>query len=122
MGWSVGYDSNHKRDVGYGVPSICDHPDCNEEINRGLGYVCGGDVYGGEHGCGLFFCGKHLYVTEFGVQCCDRCSEQKDHFEIKPDTKQWIEWKLNDESWWKWRDENPEEVEKLKSSLIKKDG
>ena len=27
MSWAVGYDENWKRDVGYGVPSYCDHPD-----------------------------------------------------------------------------------------------
>lgn len=28
MGWSVGYDDNWKRDIGYGVPALCDYPDC----------------------------------------------------------------------------------------------
>jgi len=51
MGWSIGYDEDWKRDIGYGVPSICDHPDCNKEINRGMNYVCGGQAYGGEDGC-----------------------------------------------------------------------
>src|SRR4051812_7048849 len=26
MGWSIGYDSNWQRDIGYGVPAFCDHP------------------------------------------------------------------------------------------------
>lgn len=60
MGWEIGYDHRWRRDIGYGVPAICDHPDCNEKIDRGLGSVCGGDPYGGEDGCGLFFCGEHL--------------------------------------------------------------
>ena len=47
MGWSLGYDRNWKRDVGYGVPAICDDPECTEEIDRGLSYVCGGEPYGG---------------------------------------------------------------------------
>ena len=50
MGWSIGYDSNWDRDIGYGVPAYCDHPDCNEEIDRGLSYVCGGEPYGGDRG------------------------------------------------------------------------
>ena len=29
MSWAVGYDSKWQRDIGYGVPSICDHPKCN---------------------------------------------------------------------------------------------
>ena len=69
MGWSVGYDSKWERDIGYGVPAICDHPGCNKEIDRGLGYVCGGEPYGGEHGCGLFFCGEHLLMTKKGQLC-----------------------------------------------------
>ena len=38
MSWAVGYDSKWQRDIGYGVPSICDHPKCNKEIHRGLSY------------------------------------------------------------------------------------
>jgi len=52
MGWSIGFDSRWNRDIGYGVPAYCDHPKCNEEIDRGLAYVCCGEQpYGGEHGC-----------------------------------------------------------------------
>lgn len=54
MGWSIGYDSKWKRDIGYGVPAWCDHPGCIEEIYRGLSHVCGGEPYGGERGCGLY--------------------------------------------------------------------
>lgn len=35
MGWAVGYDSNWRRDIGYGVPALCDQPDCVEEIDSG---------------------------------------------------------------------------------------
>jgi hypothetical protein len=108
MGWAVGYDSNHKRDIGYGVPSLCDHPDCNAEIDRGLSYVCGGDVYGGEYGCGLFFCGKHRhYYGEADLPAqCERCGAGADPFEPKPDTEEWNNWKLTDPSWAEWRAEN----------------
>ena len=30
MGWSIGYDTNWKRDIGYGVPAKCDHPRCDD--------------------------------------------------------------------------------------------
>lgn len=40
MSWAVGYDTNWHRDIGYGVPAECDHPECTERIDRGLGYVC----------------------------------------------------------------------------------
>ena len=108
MGWQVGFDQGWKRDVGYGVPSICDHPDCNEEINRGLGYACGKDVYGGEDGCGLFFCGKHQ--TNY-MQQCERCAAGLEPFAPKTDTQEWIDWKNTDESWAQWRDDEQQRSE-----------
>jgi hypothetical protein len=118
MSWSIGYDSNWHRDIGYGVPALCDHPECTEEINRGLSYVCGEDVYGGDRGCGLFFCGKHLFLSARLPFLCERCGpRRKKPFTPKPDVKEWIDWKLTDESWEQWREENPEEVEKLKASV-----
>jgi len=101
MGWSIGFDSHWHRDIGYGVPAICDHPDCNREIHRGLSYVCGGEPYGGEDGCGLFFCGEHLYALP---PVCFRCAEGKDPFDPKPDTEEWINHKMNDPSWAEWRE------------------
>ena len=111
MGWSIGYDSKWKRDIGYGVPAICDHPECNKEIDRGLSYVCGGEPYGGEKGCGLFFCGDHLYIGDGDPQMCERCCDDQPYFEAKPDTQEWINWKLTDPSWEQWRKENMEWVE-----------
>jgi hypothetical protein len=120
MGWSIGWDQEHDRDIGYGVPALCDHPKCNEEIDRGLSYVCGGQPYGGDIGCGLFFCGKHLsYVPdpydtdpEVGdnVQLCNRCANKQPPFDPKPDILEWVNWKLTDESWQIWRDSHVEEV------------
>jgi len=111
MGWAVGYDSNWERDIGYGVPAICDHPDCNAEIDRGLGYVCGDDVYGGDRGCGLFFCQKHSLSPmspKLPGRLCERCyPRQRKPFEAKPDTVEWMRWKLRDESWAQWRTDNP---------------
>ena len=105
MGWSVGYDENWKRDIGYGVPSICDHPDCTEEIHRGLAYVCGGHPYGGEDGCGLFFCEDHRVMSEFGDHhdVCERCRTHRDPYEPTPDTTEWIQHKNTDPSWEQWR-------------------
>lgn len=79
MGWSIGYDSKWNRDVGYGVPAICDHPDCSEEIDRGLSYVCADqEMFGGENGCGLYFCSAHRDYHEFenGDEAfvCERCA------------------------------------------------
>jgi len=120
MSYEIGYDDNWERDIGYGVPSICDHPDCNKEINRGLSYVCGGEAYGGEYGCGLFFCENHL-GTKFADNdediimdnICDRCEDSMPPFNKKYDTIEWIQWKYTDESWEDWRAENKEEVKKI---------
>lgn len=118
MSWSIGYDSKWRRDIGYGVPAYCDHPKCKAPINRGLSYVCGSDPYGGEHGCGLFFCQKHLgYMSENRPGLfCPRCRAYRDPYKRpKPDQRQWIKWKLTDESWAQWRREHPDEVAKLKA-------
>lgn len=118
MGWSIGYDSDRNRDIGYGVPAYCDHPGCKTEIDRGLGYVCGGEPYGGEHGCGLFVCPEH---TRWGKECSQLCQHCADRRRKKlvpsPDHPDWIKWKLTDESWQEWRDENPEEVARMKAAL-----
>ena len=99
MGWSIGYDSNWKRDIGYGVPAICDHPDCDKEIHRGLSHVCGNAPYGGDTGCGLYFCGKHLTFDSL----CDRCLFDLEPFNPKPDVEEWINHKATDPSWAEWR-------------------
>lgn len=136
MGWSIGFDPAWNRDIGYGVPAQCDHPDCDTGIDRGLSYVCGGAPYGGDYGCGLYFCETHLAYayTEDGEDdllvdgkplphLCERCikmhQEGEDSkvqpFTPKPDVPEWINWKLTDESWQQWRDENPERVARLRA-------
>lgn len=109
MGWSLGYDENWKRDIGYGVPAICDHPGCNAIIDRGLGHVCGGEPYGGDDGCGLYFCGKHLIGN-----LCERCNKGGEPFTPTPDVIEWIEFKITDASWKLWREENQIEVLELR--------
>lgn len=122
MGWSIGYDPNWKRDIGYGVPARCDHPECGKFIDRGLSYVCGGEPYGGEEGCGLFFCWKHLhYHKDAKHQLCERCVvsrvEPPPPFEPKPDLRKWLRWKLRHSSWKTWREENPDEVARIQAIL-----
>ncbi len=102
MGWSIGYDTNWQRDIGYGVPAYCDHPDCDAEIDRGLSHVCcGQEPYGGDEGCGLYFCGKH----SVGNGMCERCSKGKEPFEPKPEHPNWIHHRETDPSWAEWREE-----------------
>lgn len=115
MEWSLRYDSNWKRDIGYGVPAYCDHPKCNEEIDRGLAHVCGGEPYGGDHGCGLYFCGKHHGY--FPWKKCSRCKNKKKPFEPKPDHPEWIHHKATDESWADWRKENAVEKQSNKGEV-----
>lgn len=109
MGWSIG--SHNGRDIGYGVPATCDHPGCGAEIHRGLSYVCGGEPYGGDTGCGLFFCGSHRHYSGkrdttgavHMAQHCARCRQRKPPFKPTPDVAEWIEHKATDPSWAEWR-------------------
>lgn len=111
MGWAIGFDSSWNRDIGYGVPAYCDHPRCRAEIDRGLAYKCDGGPYGRREGCGLFFCGKHLYCGHKRPQVCYRCLTYRPPYKrIAPEHPRWIRHKLTDESWAQWRNENPEAV------------
>lgn len=118
MGWSIGYDEDHDRFIGYGVPAYCDHPDCHSEIDRGLSYVCGGDVRGGEHGCGLFFCQKHRHMTDDddprgAILLCERCHAEQDKFAPSAEHPEWVDWMLEHDSWQEWRGEHPDKVREL---------
>jgi len=115
MGWSIGWDSSWHRDIGYGVPAFCDHPGCSRAIDRGLAYVCGGEAYGGEKGCGLYFCGKHLSAGSL----CEKCANPrvKTLFKPKPDHPRWTRHKLRHRSWAEWRRDHPNDVKKMERSL-----
>ena len=65
MGYAV-YEVG-ERDAGYGVPATCDHPDCNERIDRGLAHICGDEPATDSRGCNLYFCEKHLQHTSKGA-------------------------------------------------------
>jgi hypothetical protein len=121
MGWSIGFDSKWNRDIGYGVPATCDYPGCGEDIDRGLSFVCGSEPRGGERGCGLYFCGRHLTgsrkVGDRYVWVCGRCDKNRAPYDPTPDTREWIEWKLTDESWAAWRVENPQAVSAMKAAI-----
>lgn len=132
MGYQV-YKVGH-RFGGYGVPSYCEHPDCNEEIDRGVSYACGGEPFS-EHGCDMYFCSKHLDYCYFKpdgsrcrhkndcdcelVQLCERCAKGKKQFPYKPEHPEWVAHILKDKSWGKWRKENRAKVKEL-SDLVDK--
>ena len=85
MGWSYAIDSSRSegdQEIGYSISAKCDLDGCEVDIDRGLSYVCGSDPYGGEYGCGGFFCADHLswysYWEEDGEehlspQMCPAC-------------------------------------------------
>ena len=105
MGWAVGWDSHHERDIGYGVPSFCEHPECTVEIDRGLAHRCGGiDAPREGDGCGLYFCAEHSVLAAGGVRCA-RCDAGEPPFDVKPDHPAWVQHKETDPSWAEWREE-----------------
>jgi hypothetical protein len=114
MGWSIGWDARWGRDIGYGVPATCDFPGCGAEIDRGLGYVCGREPYGGERGCGLYFCEDHQRGRS---QLCPRCANRCAPYTPSPDVREWVEWKLSDPSWATWRMEHQAEVVAMQERL-----
>ncbi len=118
-----------KRWGGYGIPAYCEHPLCDEEIDRGMAYACGGEPFS-EVGCDRYFCGKHREYAGFrsdntpcrhraDCKCdcwevCERCAEGKSPFDYKQEHPKWINHFLKDKSWAKHRKENPDEVKKFK--------
>lgn len=107
MGWSLGYDTNWDRDIGYGVPAQCDQPNCTAAIDRGLSHVCGNAPYGGETGCGLYFCGAH----GGGMEDCYHVFKDDPEYRPSADVQEWIDHKLKHHSWSEWRAENPDWVQ-----------
>jgi len=66
MGYAY-YELPDGREAGYAVEDVCNFPGCTEEIDRGLGYLCGEWPKGlapqydqGLFGCGDYFCEIHL--------------------------------------------------------------
>ena len=62
MGYGF-YDISDGRFGGYMVLATCDKFGCENEIDRGLGYLCGDnphDFWSDEPGCGRYYCADHL--------------------------------------------------------------
>lgn len=110
MSWALGYDSGNQRDIGYGVPSVCEHPDCTKVIDRGMGHACGGGLP--EDGCGRYFCYRHG-----GGSTCQACGKGEAPFPLKPDHPDWLRHKLQDASWADWRAANSGAVVQLQAAL-----
>jgi hypothetical protein len=105
MSWSIGWDSVWSRDIGYGVPAYCDFPGCGKRIDRGLAYVCCDEApYGGERGCGLYFCEEHhAHSNSKHSGMCVRCASSHKAFKPSPEHPEWIRFKRTDPSWAEWR-------------------
>lgn len=94
MGWgNCGHDSKG-RQIGYMFDATCDHPGCEEQIDRGLSYVCG-DMHGDdEYSCEKYFCHEHKrnYVQRYDestITVCDACWKQmKDDGELVYDEEE----------------------------------
>ncbi len=80
MGWGNCGTDSEDRPIGYNFEATCDHPGCDEEIDRGLAYVCG-DMHGGdEYSCEKYFCEKHRSCgveTDQGhlIMVCAECEK-----------------------------------------------
>lgn len=138
MGYSVYFSAKNNRWQGYGVPAYCDHPNCQNVIDRGVGYICC-DNPNHTASCGGFFCELHRYQLVYedqlhemseeeinrlgidsreeqategdGIICCTHAPiETKEHHE-------WLNHVLTDESWAEWRKEEPEVVREYKEML-----
>lgn len=126
MGFAV-YKLDNYRWGGYAVPTICEHPDCTEEISRGMANACGGEPFS-DIGCDLYFCSKHLFMCRKNIegerryiQLCERCSKYKTPFPYKYELKEWLDWLLNDKSWEEWRKLNPQKVKVIKEKIKNKE-
>ena len=86
MGWAFCGPNRHGQDTGYGVSATCDEPGCDARIDRGLGYLCGGNYYlhDTEETCAKYYCSEHLVYAEVTdedgekryLQVCSRCAEE----------------------------------------------
>lgn len=98
MSWAVGWDFDHRRWLGYGVPAYCD-AGCGVEIDRGLGWRCECGAHPSDplERPTLFVCSDH--------ECTD-----VDENALPPEHPDWVDHLLTDGSWAQWRSENPDEV------------
>lgn len=80
MGWANCGTDNHGRPIGYAISAACDHPRCNEKIDRGLAHACGGMHGNAEDSCDRYFCASHLvfYLDGDGQQRCEPCARYWD--------------------------------------------
>ncbi len=61
-GWANCGTDSEGRPIGYAHEATCDHPGCEEKIDRGLAYACG-SMHGSDWSCEKYFCSKHLHCV-----------------------------------------------------------
>ena len=81
MGWGNCGTDSEGRPIGYSFKAQCDHSDCNEPIDRGLSYACGGMHGEDEYSCEKYFCEDHLsaYLETSDsrtIRICQECAKQ----------------------------------------------
>lgn len=89
MGWGHCGQDGKGREIGYLIDAVCDHKGCDEEIDRGLAYACGG-MHGNEtlplvdiEVCERYFCPSHLYSVvskSRGGEALSVCSDCRGSF------------------------------------------
>lgn len=114
MGYGVGEGRflGEFRWIGYGVPAYCDYAGCDKEIDRGMGYEC-------IHQCGGYYCSEHRFASvaylndenQIEVVGCHHNHIRKDEH------PKWLSHVLNEESWEKFRKENPDITSKYQEQL-----
>lgn len=78
MGWADCGEDSQGRPIGYAHEGTCDYEGCEEKIDRGLDYACGGMHGSGNFDvdCEGYFCPKHrTFLTVDGEtqQVCKDC-------------------------------------------------
>jgi hypothetical protein len=63
MGYGNCGTDSQGRPIGYNHQATCDEEGCEEKIDRGMAYACGG-THGSDCCCEKYFCGKHLYSVD----------------------------------------------------------
>ncbi|OTG87924.1 hypothetical protein [Acinetobacter sp. ANC 3813] len=143
MSYACYTSEKNGREQGHGVPAVCDHPDCTNEIDRGMGHLCFENP-NIEASCGGFYCSDHsdLSVTitedEFDGLDDDEALElaqsygldevpvfdEDGYFYIcnhKPieykESRKWLQFIHDDESWQTWLEKEPVRAARIKAWL-----
>jgi len=104
MGWSYCGERDDGEPIGYSVDATCEHPNCNEKIDRGVSYACGGMHGNGTYSCDKYFCEEHRCWHDYAKDeedspmLCKECFDtlnkmliEDGSFDDKEDDGEW-EW------------------------------